>query len=65
MYRQKRQWLIDYRKSKGLTTTKAAELCGMSRRYYGGVELGEYTPMIRNGKRIANALDFDWTKLYD
>lgn len=58
-------WLIDLRKTKGMTHEDVSNVCGISRQYYSMIEMGERSPSVETAKKIAKVLDFDWTKFYD
>lgn len=58
-------WLKEIRIDKGLTQEKAATLSGIGTSYYGMIETGVRRPSPENAKKIANALEFDWTRFYD
>ena len=62
-----RQWLIEIRKSKKLSTYKFAEMCGISQSYYFAIEHGSRGRLlpVNLAKRIANALGFEWTRFYE
>ena len=45
-----------YRESRGLSQEDFAELCGISRAYYGRIERGEHSTSLEICHRIANAL---------
>jgi len=57
--------LKEIRIDKGLTQEKAATLSGIGTSYYGMIETGVRRPSPENAKKIANALEFDWTRFYD
>lgn len=44
------------RKSRGYSQEKFAEICGISRAYYGRIERGEYNFTVAMCQRIANGL---------
>ena len=60
-----RHWLIEMRVAKGWPQKKVAELSGISRSYYSGIELGTRTPSAYKAKKIAAALGFDWTIFFE
>ena len=61
----KREWLIAYRKAKGLTQQDIAEILNVNINTYSFYEQGLRRPSPKNAKRIAQILDFDWTKFYE
>ena len=62
-----RQWLINIRKSKGLSQYKVAREANISQSYYAEIEGGyRGNPLNVNiAKSIAKVLDFDWTLFYE
>jgi len=58
-------WLKNIRKSKGLKQYEVAEMCGFSYQLYSHIETGRRTPRVEVAKKIAKALDFDWTLFYE
>ena len=57
-----RDWLVELRKSKGLTQEVTAQKAHIARSYYTRIELGEYRLPVGTAMRIAEALDFDWVR---
>ena len=45
-----------YREGRGLAQDEFAELCGISRAYYGRIERGEHSPTVERCQLIASAL---------
>lgn len=62
---RKREWLIAYRKAKGLSQQEVANALGMPQTTYAAYELGIRTPKPNVAKKIARIFNFDWTKFYD
>ena len=60
-----RDWLVELRKSKGLTQEVTAKKAHIARSYYTRIELGDYRPPVGTAMRIAEALDFDWVRFYE
>jgi len=60
-----RTWLKELRKSKNLTQEKLSEKAEITRAFYAQIELGNRNPSVPNAKKIAEVLDFDWTKFYE
>lgn len=56
-----RTWLKDIRLIKKATQGEIAELSNISRSYYTQIELGLKTPNVETAKKIAVALDFEWS----
>ncbi|WP_339314691.1 helix-turn-helix transcriptional regulator [Paenibacillus sp. FSL M7-0896] len=54
-----RHWLVQFRKTKGLTQQQVAEITGISRSYYADIEQGTKGASGKAAKLIANALGFD------
>ena len=54
-----RDWLVELRKSKGLTQEVTAQKAHIARSYYTRIELGDYRLPVGTAMRIAEALDFD------
>ena len=52
-----------YRRHKGLSQEKLAELSGLHRTYVGAVERGERNISLDNMERLANALGVNLTDL--
>ncbi len=48
----------------GLTQEQAAEMSGLSSRYWQSVEAGEYFPPIATLARIRTTLDSSWEALF-
>lgn len=60
-----RIWLIERRKSRGLTQNVIADNAGISRAYYAQIESSIRSPSIRVAKRLAEELDFEWTSFFE
>ena len=58
-------WLVELRKSKGLTQEVTAQKAHIARSYYTRIELGDYRLPVGTAMRIAEALDFDWVRFYE
>ncbi len=61
----KREWMIEAREKKSLTQMELAKQIGISHRTIGHFETGYRTPSIVFAKKVAKALDVDWTKFYE
>ena len=62
-----RKWLKEIRKKKGLSQYQVARQAKLSQSYYAGIETGErgHKLPVQTAKKIAEVLDFDWTKFYE
>lgn len=60
-----RNWLIEYRQKKGLSQEKLAELVGITQQAYSQYENGGRRPSVETAKKIAEILEFEWTKFYE
>lgn len=60
-----RQWLNDLRKNKKFTMLEVANLAIISESYYSLIENGARAPSVETAKKIAEVLNFDWTRFYD
>jgi putative transcriptional regulator len=60
-----RQWLIQIRILKGYTQQEVANLAGISRSYYSGIEVGTRNAPAKTAKKIAGVLGFDWTLFFE
>lgn len=64
MERKKRQWLIEARKNRNMTTYEVAERASISQSAYSQLETGRRAPSISMAKKIASVLLFDWTAFF-
>lgn len=53
-----------YRESRGLTQDEFAELCGISRAYYGRAERGEHSLTVERCRQISLALHIRLADLF-
>lgn len=60
-----RTWLKDLRISQDVTQENLAKETEVSRAYITQIELGNRDPSVKTAKKIAEVLDFDWTKFYE
>lgn len=60
-----RNWLIAIRKQRGLTQVEVAEKVGISQPSLCDIERGITSPRPDTAKKIAEVLDFPWTKFFD
>lgn len=56
--------LRKYREGRGMAQDEFAELCGISRAYYGRIERGEHSPTIEKCQMIASALNIRLADLF-
>ena len=61
----KREWLIAYRKAKGLSQEEVAQSLKISPSIYSMYEQGTRRPSPKVAKAIARIFGFDWTKFYE
>ncbi|MBG9796901.1 helix-turn-helix transcriptional regulator [Brevibacillus laterosporus] len=59
-----RQWLINLRKSKGLTQEQVAKFVGINRSTYTKAENGNALG-IKTAKKIARYFGLDWTIFFE
>lgn len=59
-----RYWLMILRKQKGLTQEKLATQVNVSRQMISAIEHNGRRPSVDLAMRIADVLDFDWSKFY-
>ena len=62
---EKRDWLIQKRKEKGLLQRDIAASAGISIQFYSRMETVERRPSPSVAKKVAGILDFPWTKFYE
>ncbi len=65
MNKTPRGWLLKIRGASGKTQEEVANASGISREYYTRIEGGSHDVPVHTAKKIAEALDFDWTKFYE
>ena len=56
--------LRKYREGRGLSQDEFAELCGISRAYYGRIERGEHSPTLEKSQQIASTLNIRLADLF-
>lgn len=61
----KREWLIDKRIKKKLSQKELAEKCNISQVSIARIESGERRPSPELAKKIADVLNFSWTRFYE
>lgn len=62
---KKRIWLVDYRTKKGLSQNQVANQIEVSQQMYNYIENGKRNPSPKLAKKIADVLNFSWTKFYE
>lgn len=62
---KKRYWLINYRKRKGLSQANVAEKIEVTQQMYNYIENNKRNPSTKLAKKIADVLNFSWTKFYE
>lgn len=61
----KRQWLIDKRKEKGIEQQQLAKEVGITPQYLYFIEHDQRKPSTDLAKKIADILNFSWTKFFE
>ena len=61
----KREWLIAFRKAKGLSQEEVSKALEISQTTYTSYEVGARNPKPKMAKKIARIFNFDWTKFYE
>lgn len=59
------KWLVKKRESKGITQAQLAIICGVDVTMISHIENGKRRPSVEVAKKIAEALNFDWTLFYE
>lgn len=62
---KKRDWLVNYRNKKGLSQMQVAKQIGVSQQMYNYIENNKRSPSTKLAKKIADVLNFSWTKFYE
>lgn len=65
MFTIKKEWLIAYRKAKGLSQQEIADAIGINQSTYAGYETGDRKPSTKTAKKLGKVFDFDWTKFFE
>lgn len=60
----KRDWLIQIRNIKGISTADIIIQLGITQQMYNYIENNKRNPSVELAQKIANILDFDWTLFY-
>lgn len=61
----KREWLIAYRKAKGLSQEEVANAVDVSPSAYSGYENGTRKPKPRVAKALSRIFNFNWILFYE
>ncbi|HIU39803.1 MAG TPA: helix-turn-helix transcriptional regulator [Candidatus Aphodocola excrementigallinarum] len=61
----KREWLIAFRKAKGLSQNDVSNAVNVSQTTYAAWELGLRRPRVDKAKKLAKIFGFDWAKFYE
>ncbi len=59
------EWLKKLRADKGYSQKETAKLCFLSQPSYANIENDKRHPSVSTAKRIADVLNFDWTRFYE
>lgn len=59
-----RTWLKDIRLEKHLTELTVARRAGIAQPFYHNIEMGKKNPSPATAQRIADVLEFDWTRFF-
>lgn len=62
---EKRYWLISHRIKKRLSQNQVAKQIGVSQQMYNYIENNRRNPSTKLAKKIADVLNFSWTKFYE
>lgn len=57
-------WISEIRTRKRITQKTVARIVGISRAHYTNIESGKRRPSPEIAKKIAEFLDFDWTRFF-
>ena len=60
-----RDWLRKKRQDKGLSELEVSKRAGIAQPFYHNIEFETKNPSVDTAKRIANVLDFDWTRFFE
>ena len=60
-----RNWLKAYREKKNISQQQLATLVDIDITAIGKYENGKRRPSVDTAKKIAEVLDFDWTRFYE
>lgn len=60
-----RKWLADRREEKGYSQTSIAKELNITPQAYNYIENNQRNPSVPLAKKIADVLNFSWTKFYE
>lgn len=60
-----RKWLKEIRLNKRMVQKSVAKFAGISQQHYNFIENGERNPHVETAKKIAEILNFDWTRFFE
>ena len=60
-----RAWLSKKREDKKLTQSQVAEKVSISQQMFSYIENGILNPSVKTAKKIAEVLEFEWTRFYE
>ncbi|MDE6141172.1 MAG: helix-turn-helix domain-containing protein [Bacilli bacterium] len=61
----KREWLINLRKSSGMSLKEIAQKLNITIQFYCYIENGHRRPSPELSKKIGSLFGFDWTRFFD
>ena len=61
----KREWLINYRKSRNMSQEELANKCDVKQITISSIENGQRRPSPELAQKIAKIFGFYWTKFYE
>ena len=62
---KRRDWLIKYREKKGLSQSDVAKQTEITQQMYSYIENGTRRTRPELAKKIADILNFSWTRFYE
>ena len=62
---KRRDWLIEKREKKGMSQSEIARLVNVTSQMYNYIESGKRRPKPELAKKIADILNFSWTRFYE
>ena len=61
----RREWLIAYRKAKGLSQIDVADATGVTQMMISNIENGKRRPSPKLARSLARIFNFEWTRFYE